>query len=643
MHRAIAWATFHLVMVFAASAQEVGTISGRVLAADGKPIQGAVVTLPDCGPPPIGATTKADGVFSLRIEEGEDRMIHRSSGALRIEAQGYAASYVDDRHITLFPGLDKHLGDIILNAGRRYRGRIVDAKGEPVSGAKVSCGAWRCELGHSVANIGREQQVLTDADGRFHTPLVPLGVPYADVHADGYVIGLYDEKQFQSVGADGLLPDLKLQPDKPIHGAVKDKNGEPIVSADVFAPGVATKTDAHGRFVLRGFGEDAQLQLKTRLEGYAPINWVVTVTRHGLEYYDVEKAPDGDNLDAAAYKKALEAATVRTAKLEIEMQREAHIRGRAIDAGTGMPVTISRIVLCTFTRKKNGEVVLNGCRSPRFAQPKPGEFSVGYSYPTEYHLTISAAGYRDAEAFTPAVTSVQDIDGIEVKMTREGEVTDKPSSLHQRIFGVVKEGEELLSSARIALWHLPRESNAVNANIIRGRTTVGDGYVFASQMLKDGRFSLDVPYQSDDWYLLVETPQRIVAMHGPISVAKGENKSVVVTTRSGGEVRGRVANRPSVNAPLWAVLFSDVGIQHETRVRQDGSFVFTDVYPGEYGLKVGCDSILDSEVPDTSDKQMPIEAQLEIYRKPSLPWKRATRLTVQEGKITERLSIAFEP
>jgi hypothetical protein len=183
----------------------------------------------------------------------------------------------------------------------------------------------------------------------------------------------------------------------------------------------------------------------------------------------------------------------------------------------------------------------------------------------------------------------------------------------------------------------------VNARIVRGRTTTGDGYVYASQPLDRGSFSLDVPYQRDDWYLLVETPRRIVALEGPIAIGAGEKKSVELKTRASGGLRGVVSNHSAVNLPLYAVLFSNLGIQYETRVRSDGSFAFADVFPGEYGLKVGCHSILDSEVPDTSAEGLSVEQMQEIYSVPSEPWSRAVRVKVEEGTIVEGITVGFEP
>jgi len=636
----------NIVLFSATYAEDVGTFTGRILASDGTPVKGATIAMPNYNEDaaPLGeATTDAKGMFTISIEERGGRMMQRRLPNLLIEADGYAATYVSSRNLTLFPHARKHLGDIVLDVGRIYSGRVVDETGRPIAGAVLKCGALLHVMGHTAGNVGKEMSVTTDSGGCFQTPPIPLGTPYAYVQLDGYLLSTYDQKQLSRADSGGHLPDLVLKPDNPIHGIVKNELGEPMTNVDVRASMAPVKTDRHGHFTLRGFGDGAHFQLQISVDGYAFINWGVDVKPDGFEHYDVGKTPDTDNLDAEAFKKAMDRITVRAPTLEIVMQREAQILGRVVDAETGDPVTISRLVRCTFTRKKDGEIVMDGCRDSRFTQLKPGEFSLSYSYPTEYHLTISAKGYVDAEAFTPRVDSLRQIDGIVVKMTRKSPSVDTPSKLHQQIKGVVMDGAKPLEGARVALWRLPGKANSVNAYIIRGRTTVGDGHVFASAVLKGGHFSLDVPYQHNAWYLLVETAKRIVALHGPIAVAKGETKSVELKTRAAGGVRGLVSNGSTVDVPLYAVLFSDFGIQYVTRVRADGSFEFTDIYPGIYGLKAGSDAILDTEIPDVSDKNMSLEDRLEIDRKPSQPWKRATRIVVEEGRVLNGLVIDFVP
>ena len=622
-----------------AFAQDVGTFSGRVLSSAGIPVEGATLTFPGFDPGhPLGESkTDGEGNFKLVIKEPDGVSIQRHSDVLTVEAAGFAATYVDKRQLTLFPGGNKNLGDIVLDIGRSYSGKVINQMGEPIAGAIVRCGAYRHDLSQTVNYIGREATVTTDSTGCFQTPQLPLGDPSVFVQAPGYLNGFYERNDFANVDEKGQLPELLLKSDKPIHGVVKNDLGEPVANANVRANEVTTITDAAGNFVLGGFGENANVQLQIAVDGYVFVNWEVKAVPDGFKYYDIQEAIV-DNGDPEAYAKAREKMSVLVPRLEIVLQREAQIRGRVIDAETDAPIDISRIVLCSVTRKPDGEVVIDGCRDSRFSQPNPGEFLLGYAYPGEYHLTVSAEGFDDAEGFTPLVETLQQIDDIVIKMKKRGSSAEGESMQRQQIKGVFRDQGELSEGARVALWKLPGHQAAANAYVIRGRTTAGDGFVFASAMLEGGRFSLDVPYQDNDWYVLVETPKRVIAFEGPITIAKGESKTLDLGPQNSGGLRGILSNHSAVSASLHAILFSDAGIQYETRVQANGSFEFTDVYPGVYGLKVGCDSILDSEIPGVTNTKMTNDE----LRMRSDPWKRAMRVTVREGEVLDSIEIAFE-
>ncbi|MDQ3332858.1 MAG: hypothetical protein M3552_19780 [Planctomycetota bacterium] len=212
----------------------------------------------------------------------------------------------------------------------------------------------------------------------------------------------------------------------------------------------------------------------------------------------------------------------------------------------------------------------------------------------------------------------------------------------RRISGVVTDDGAPLAVGRVGLWKPRKNGNAVNAYITRGRTTAGDGYVEQSAVIENGRYSLTVPYQDEAWYLIVETPERVAALEGPIAVAKDERKEVNLETKIGEVVRGRVEGE-TPDVPLYAVLFSDIGLQYVSRVRPDGSFEFASVYPGEYGLKVGSDALRDSEVPaDWRGSDRPLEERLAIFARRNEPWKRALRVTIEKGKPADGLTVGFE-
>jgi hypothetical protein len=195
MRRTLTALLVSLSFLSTALAQVSGTFSGRVLAPDGTPAQGATITFPnDVGGDPLAQSiTDADGNFALSVQEHGGRPIHRRSAGLQIEASGRGATYVDARHLTLFPDANKDLGEIVLDAGRSYYGRVVDESGRPIAGAGVRCAAIRHYMGHTAALIGTERTVTTDPDGTFRTPDLPLGRPSVNVHAAGYLNGSYGQ------------------------------------------------------------------------------------------------------------------------------------------------------------------------------------------------------------------------------------------------------------------------------------------------------------------------------------------------------------------------------------------------------------------------------------------------------------------
>jgi hypothetical protein len=122
-----------LSVLSTAAAQVAGTFSGRVVAPDGTAVQGATITLPsDIGGDPLAqSTTDREGNFTLSVQEPSGRPLHRRSAALQIEASDRGATYVDARHLTLFPNKNNDLGEIVLDGGRSYQGRIVEETGRP--------------------------------------------------------------------------------------------------------------------------------------------------------------------------------------------------------------------------------------------------------------------------------------------------------------------------------------------------------------------------------------------------------------------------------------------------------------------------------------------------------------------------------
>jgi hypothetical protein len=230
---------------------------------------------------------------------------------------------------------------------------------------------------------------------------------------------------------------------------------------------------------------------------------------------------------------------------------------------------------------------LSSCRIPEMEQPEPGRFRIAYMVPEEYHLTVSATGYYDGEAFTPKVTKLQPIKGIVVKLKKKGEGA-VATVAKQTISGTVTRDGKPVKTGWVGLWEMPRRWSVVNAPVLRGRTVVGEPFSIARAPIRDGAYSLNVPYPKDDWYVVAEEPGQALTQRGPVRIGVNEKKSLDIACVPGGSLRGQVTRVPSGwEGHLWVVAFTKTGIRAETRVDCEGGFFFSNLSPGKYGLKVG--------------------------------------------------------
>ena len=625
--------------------QALGTFTGRIVTTDGIGIEGAVVVLPNDQPhlPLAEAVSDSDGRFFMSVARFEEVVIHRICHSLKVQANGFAPTYVDQRHLSLYDKAVTNLGEIVMDRGRTYTGRVVNELGKPILGATVTCNVIRFNPGSTFNPIGNDIEVSTDENGWFKASHMGVGIPSIGCYILGYQYAYYSETQLANAEDNGHLLDLVLRAELPIHGVVTNEAGEPMPGVIVSESNRDSMTDSNGNFTLHGLGPNSSFQCQILHPGYARASKLVDVRDKYLEVLDqVEFSRIADNTDEPEAVPELRRAAKRTMPcLEIELKREATMQGFVVDAETGQPVEYSRIALCGFTRDAEGSILLDGCQIANAEQLRPGQFLLTYTTPREYHLTVIAEGYEDGEAFTPGVDKLVPIDGLVVKLKKKDSLVDSPVMVKQSIKGTIQLDGNPISVARAAIWTIPREEDVINAHVIRGRTSAGDGYVWDTQMVKNGMFSLDVSYPSDKWYVLVETPERVVALGGPFTIAKGESKSVELISRRCGSVYGQVSNFHTIREPLYAILFSDIGLQFETRVANDGSFSLENIFPGKYGLKIGTDAFIDSEIPG-HEKELSEEECWEWNQVPSDPWKLAFEIQVQEGEVLSGINVEFQ-
>jgi RNA polymerase sigma factor (sigma-70 family) len=599
-------------------------LHGRVIDPDGKPVAGAQVRMITQGKKVL-AESVTDGTGAFRL--GPLEPMYRNRFELIVDADGLGRVMSLRDAIRSFPGLDGDVGNIQLDRGRVFTGQVLDIDGRTLPNATIEPSVYRHVMGHTVEDIGPDLTLSTDAEGRFRTPPLPVGRLALTVRAAGRQLGRF-ERPIRPGGEEDLGA-IRLEKDVPVTGVVKDEEGRPIDGVTIVAgSGRAATTNAEGKFTVSGLGPNPLFQMNVRKEGYELLVGRVTVTDAGFRYVTLDIAnPTGAPRPRPA---------PFTKELAVTLKRVGWIDGRAVDSDTGEPVRLEHVALREFVRKPNGEVVLRRGVRNEFEQPEPGRFRVAFDAPDEFHLTFSAAGYQDAEAFTPKVTELKTVEGIVARMKKKAEGA-APTIVRQTIAGTVTREGRPVKSGWVALWRLMRSTNAINAPVRRGRTVVGPPMVNAAA-IRDGSYTIDTPFQSEGWYVVVEEPGYPLTQVGPITVAQNEKKTLDIACTEGGRIRGLVKSVPAGwERNVWVVAFSKTAVREEARVEPDGTFALPPLPPGEYGLKAGHDAYEDAEVyPGLLVRDHP-----EAAKEPADPWKRAKVVTVKAGQETSGVEVEF--
>lgn len=166
-----------------------GALVGRVTDQDGEPLAGAEVQLagggrllllvPDAGES-SGSTTDDDGRFRIEARAGRHE--------LSVGTDRYAPF---EQAIDLIAGRDTDVGEIQLAPGVRILGRVLDDRGRPVEGARVTRPVKRSG---GLIRIGTSGALAaeTDADGRFQILRQAIGPFEFGVDHPAYPSGRFE-------------------------------------------------------------------------------------------------------------------------------------------------------------------------------------------------------------------------------------------------------------------------------------------------------------------------------------------------------------------------------------------------------------------------------------------------------------------
>jgi RNA polymerase sigma factor (sigma-70 family) len=609
-----------------------GRLTGTVLDEEGRPVANAKVFREDekCRPTaPVFTDSRG------RFRSGPQPAGYRPYQFLYAEAEGFARAYLAVP--VIYPSRENDLGEIRLIRGRTFHGRILKLDGSPAAGARIEVTSQlRLSGVPAVKYLGASYVATTDHEGRYRTPPLTGGDISLAVHAqgwpgpDGFHGFALTHAAPEDLGTYRLTAPSPPPPPARHTYTVQDSQGKPIAGARMVHRGETGRTheattDSQGKYVLEGVGPRQHGSGRVYKEGYTVGFW-----------------------------------DLRVPSEPIVLAKAGIIRCRAVDAATGEPVKLSRVLLMPPQAAKDEDgmdyrpkLESDDVGNDEFVQQGDGSFQLMHCpeflcqpepfYGKECTLRATAAGYRDAEVALGKL-AVGEVNGVTLRLERAPTVT---------VTGRVLRANKPVTEGWVVLYRVPEETIALAGFVKRGRTVAMPMQVVAECPVEAGRYTLRVPESRDEWRLALFMPGSPPTLAGPYRFKASERSEVDLAAVQGGTIRGRVTKVPGGLAGRAAVVaFNAQGYWAEAMLGADGTFELRGLPPGEYGLKVGHDGYQDDEVrmrnPYPSEecftgnwKRTPEEekrfrayqkAYDEDWQRPAEPWKRAMRVSVAAGE-----------
>jgi hypothetical protein len=261
---------------------------------------------------------------------------------------------------------------------------------------------------------------------------------------------------------------------------------------------------------------------------------------------------------------------------------------------------------------------------------------------------VRAGGYTEGELWFGKVAAKQNINGLVIKLRREGHGSDAD---HIRLVGTVTREGRPITFGRIGAWWQRDEFDRVNVAVQRGRTVPAPRFEMLHATIRpDGTYEIDDlklrPGNPGRWLLVVEQPGHAPGVFSSLRLNSGETQQTInLEVEEGGAITGRVEHVPEPMAGLvWVVAFNENVIRREVRVGRDGTFRLDDLSPGRYGLKVGHDTYRDPHIPEIGGiGQERTPQQRALWRKKAEPWQGTVEAIVRPRRTTSGLLLDFRP
>ncbi len=589
-------------------------ITGVVRDDQGEPVVGA--TIEGHGEP---VTTDADGIYTT---EGTIVAMPTRQSMLRASAPGHARVR---KTVHLTNQSTEVRVDITLPKGFVIHGKITDATGAPVVGAKVT------------TFYASEFVVETDANGEYRLDRLDPGRPKHMVYARAE--GWLEAKANVATKSTDVEQDFVMHPGSSVRGVLRDPNGAPVAGAAMFIGDspysydkLEAKSDAAGGFAfptvppgsrtlvtqIPGFAADIRkievpraggvLEVEIELDpGHTLSGQVVdqsgqpiasahlhmqhrgmAIDRRGSTdengRFSIEALPD-EALQVRCYRRGFVDATVRQLQvdreLKITMQPIGKIAGIVVDKRTGAPIEAFTI---------------------RFVQPdlRPGEHRGGgydATWAREGFSFSSAEGTWDtgdetlAQGFLIGIEACAEGYAPGVVRRVFAKATTSPEDLRielepgTRLVGKVLTDDTGAPVAnalvKVARAHNPVDTSDSDDTHGRAMTRTDDRGEFAFDDIAAGELHLVI--QHPDWGIFVH---RVDVTHGfetlEETVRLDRQGTIIGTARdetghliAGAKIRARAIEVPGIDRH-----------SHETTTDPDGRYALSNLPAGAYLLSM---------------------------------------------------------
>ncbi len=514
-------------------------VSGYVVDPSGQPVAGAKVHVrsPSICPP---TSTARDGSFAIR------GLPPWSTFSFDVEAPGLLADGMEYE----MPEADLEHLVVKLVSESSIHGVVIDQSGNPLPGARIEYVRRMGRGTHSYPSIAAGEHGVFSLSG-----LLPANYEFF-VEANG--------------GRKQRLNRITLEPGESRHDVVLmyDPDSGLTISGRV--------TDSTGRPIkgvsMAIIGETMQTRASTNANGEY-VAYDLDAGRYGLTYLELR----GQAFDISREAEAGETGVdfVLSPRMPEEVA-ENPLRGRIVDARTGLPITSAWYQL---RRGTYGRTVPDAEWAPhagyfqtfdpahmRETHDQDGRFEIKTYSAGDHSLYIAARGYA---AHIGAVSAPQDdlIVALEPECRVEGRVVDP--------FGQPVPGAHILRGG--VNWYsvIGPADDPLARSDREGRFSIGN--------LSEGVTILSAWHE--DWGSAVESVETNPESPTQVTIAMPETGELVGKV----SLDGAPISDISLNiydAHSEAVAYAGIG---KRRVRPDGSYHFPLLLPGDYRVVLGLD------------------------------------------------------